>query len=165
MPLSVTPALQRLFREPTRGETNASCICRLKHYDLYLEEEKLKSELELKKRYKCEMCEKPIASYSSLQRHIKLVHSKIKTEPAADPDYGQPIALNTSSGNILDELVVKEEFNLPTGGGGGGSNSQHEATDQQRQPLNSSSVGSSNSHSSSGNGNENSSQNSYPPYH
>lgn len=53
---------------------------KLKHPDLYLLEESRKSELELKKRYKCELCAKPIASYSSLQRHMKLVHNKIKPE-------------------------------------------------------------------------------------
>lgn len=68
---------------------------KLKHPELYLAEENLKSELELKKRYKCEMCNKPIASYSSLQRHIKLVHNKIiKHEDLMVPGSGA-IAIKT----------------------------------------------------------------------
>lgn len=84
---------------------------KLKHPELYLAEENLKSELELKKRYKCELCNKPIASYSSLQRHIKLVHNKtikqedlassiVKTEFSHDQPNNLSLSRNSSLGSF-----------------------------------------------------------------
>lgn len=75
---------------------------KLKHYEMYLQEESLKSELNLRKKYKCDVCEKPIASYSSLQRHHKLVHTNggIKTEELiSSPDISNIDAITYSAIN------------------------------------------------------------------
>lgn len=94
----------------------------------------MKAELELKKKYKCEICDKKVASHSSLVRHIKIVHNKVKKEPNADPDYGQPMALNANSSNLLDDLVVKQEFISNLSGGNGSQSSDHQLQ-QQQHPL------------------------------
>lgn len=43
-----------------------------KHPELYVIEEKLRSELDERKRYKCDICDKKIASYSSLSYFVLL---------------------------------------------------------------------------------------------
>lgn len=57
---------------------------KLKHPDVYTREEKLRTELDERKKYKCEICDKKIASYSSLQRHHKLVHNPEKKPESKD---------------------------------------------------------------------------------
>lgn len=66
---------------------------KLKHPDVYSREEKLRTELDERKKFKCEICNKKIASYSSLQRHHKLVHNPEK-KPLESKDSNNLSLLN-----------------------------------------------------------------------
>lgn len=82
-----------------------------KHPELYVIEEKLRSELDERKRYKCDICDKKIASYSSLQRHHKLVHNNPEMRSESTKD---STANNLSLLNGFDLSPASRNTNIPS---------------------------------------------------